>query len=247
MAQDIEPEFAEPYRAWKTAPGQESNAGLLKALKPTIAGAIKTHVGESNPLIESRARKLVLDTMHGYAPNRGRLSAYVYGQLQGLKRINRQQTSVLKTPERVMQDSYFLSQAEKDLEHELGRSPTDSELSDKTGLSSKRMHSVRKFYAPVSEGQIVDPESGTSGYEGAASNPWQKQQHSAWTRFVYDDLDPYHQQIMEHTLGLNGKRLLSNMELANKLKRSPGAISQGKARIQAFLDQGGELSPFGGG
>ena len=55
MAQDIEPEFAEPYRAWKTTPGQESNAGLLKALKPTIAGAIKTHVGESNPLIEDKA------------------------------------------------------------------------------------------------------------------------------------------------------------------------------------------------
>jgi len=40
MAQDIEPEFAEPYRVWKTTPGQESNAGLLKALKLTIAGAI---------------------------------------------------------------------------------------------------------------------------------------------------------------------------------------------------------------
>jgi hypothetical protein len=246
MPTDLEPEFEEAYGLWKKKPGPESNAAMLAALKPTIAGAIKTHVGESNPLIESRARKLVLDTLPGYSPSRGRLGAYVYGQLQGLKRINRQQTSVLKTPERVMQDSYFLSNAEKELEHELGRPPTTDELADKTGLSYKRMASVRKFYAPVSEGQMVDAETGESGFSGAVRNPWQKRRHSTWTQMVYDDLDPYHQAIMEHTLGMHGRRPLSNIEIAQKLKRSPGAISQAKARIQALLDQGDELAPFGG-
>lgn len=242
----IEPEFDEPYQAWKKTPSPETNAAILKALKPTIEGAIKTHVGESNPLIESRARKLVLDTLPGYSADRGRLGSYVYSQLQGLKRINRQQTSILKTPERMAQDSYFLSQAEKELQNELGRPPTDSELADKTGLSPKRMKSVRTYYAPVSEGQMVDPETGMSGYSGSISNPWQQQRHSAWTNLVYDDLDPYHQQVMEYTLGMNGRRRLSNAQIATKLGRSPGAISQAKARIQALLDQGEELSPFGG-
>lgn len=241
----IEPEFDEPYQAWKKTPGPDTNAAMLKVLKPTIEGAIKTHVGETNPLIESRARKLVLDTLPGYAPERGRLSSYVYGQLQGLKRINRQQTSVLKTPERVAQDSYFLSQAEKELQNELGRTPTDSELADKTGLSYKRMKTVRQYHAPVSEGQIVDPETGMSGYVGNVKNPWQQQRHSAWTHMVYDDLDPYHQKIMEYTLGMNGQRKLSNAQIAAKIGRSPGAISQAKARIQALLDQGETLSPFG--
>jgi len=241
----IEPEFDEPYKAWKTSPSPETNAAMLKVLKPTIEGAIKTHVGETNPLIESRARKLVLDTLHGYAPERGRLGSYVYSQLQGLKRINRQQTSILKTPERMAQDSYFLSQAEKELQSELGRSPTDSELADKTGLSPKRMKAVRRYSAPISEGQMIDPETGMSGYAGNVQNPWQQRRHSAWTQLVYDDLDPYHQQIMEHTLGMNGRRPISNAQLAAKLGRSPGAISQAKARIQALLDQGEDLSPFG--
>lgn len=242
----IEPEFDAPYQAWKANPGPETNAEMLKVLTPTIAGAIKTHVGDTNPLIESRARKLVLDTLPGYAPEKGRLSTYVYGQLQGLKRINRQQSSVLKTPERVAQDSYFLAQAEQDLQHELGRAPTDSELADKTGLSPKRMKSVRRYSAPIAEGQMIDPETGMSGYIGSVQNPWEQQRHSAWTQMVYDDLDPYHQKIMEHTLGMNGRRVISNQQLAEKLKRSPGAISQAKARIQALLDQGEELSPFGG-
>jgi hypothetical protein len=51
---------------------------------------------------------------------------------------------------------------------------------------------------------------------------------------------------MEHTLGMNGRRALNNTDLARKLGKSPGAISQAKARIQTMLDQGEELSPFGG-
>jgi DNA-directed RNA polymerase specialized sigma subunit len=145
----------------------------------------------------------------------------------------------------VAQDGYYLAQAGKDLQSELGREPTDSELADKTGLSFKRMHKVRQYHAPVSEGQIVDPETGMSGYSGAINNPWQQKRHSAWTQMVYDDLDPYHQQVMEHTLGMNGRRVASNADLAKKLGKSPGAISQAKARIQTFLDQGEELSPFG--
>lgn len=241
----IEPEFDEPYNAWKKTPTPETNAAILKALKPTIQGAIKTHIGESNPLIESRARKLVLDTLPNYSPERGRLGSYVYGQLQGLKRINRQQTSILKTPERVAQDSYFLSQAEKELQSELGRPPTDDELADKTGISLKRMKNVRQYYAPVSEGQMVDPETGMTGYSGNIKNPWQQNRHSAWTQLIYDDLDPYHQKIMEYTLGMNGRRTLSNAEIATKLGRSPGAISQAKSRIQKLLDEGESLSPFG--
>ena len=50
---------------------------------------------------------------------------------------------------------------------------------------------------------------------------------------------------MENSLGMNGRKVLSNQELARKLNRSPGAISQAKARIQELLNKEDELSPFG--
>ena len=61
---------------------------------------------------------------------------------------------------------------------------------------------------------------------------------SLWLKTVYDELDPYHQSIMEYTLGLNGKPVLSNLEIAKKLNRTPGAISQAKKRIEEKLRQG---------
>jgi DNA-binding NarL/FixJ family response regulator len=50
---------------------------------------------------------------------------------------------------------------------------------------------------------------------------------------------------MEHTLGLHGKKVLSNQEIARKLRLTPGAVSQRKATIQQLLNQEQELSPFG--
>jgi len=49
---------------------------------------------------------------------------------------------------------------------------------------------------------------------------------------------------MEHTLGMHGKRVLSNQDVARKLKLSPGAISQRKARIQSKMDLAEDLKVF---
>jgi len=66
----------------------------------------------------------------------------------------------------------------------------------------------------------------------------------AWVQIVYDELPSLDQKIMELSLGLHGRKPLSNLEIAKKLGRSPGAISQRKAKIQELLDQEQDLSPF---
>jgi AraC-like DNA-binding protein len=241
----IEPEFDEPFKAWKADPTPGSNATMLKTLKPVIEGAVKTHVGENNPLLYSRAKRLALEGLRTYDPMRGRLKTHLYGQLQGLKRINQQQTQILKVPERVALDRYHLDMASQELASELGREPSDAEIAERTGLSPRRLMRIRQYQPGVAEGSIVDPETG-GGYSGAAQTP-DGEARNAWMQMIYDDLDPHHQVIMELTLGLNGHRPLSNQEIAQRLKRSPGAISQAKARIQKMLDEEPELSPFNGG
>jgi hypothetical protein len=239
MAQSlIEPDFAEPYAAWKAQPGPAANAAILKTLHPTIEGAIRTHVGAPNPLLYSRARRMALEGLRGYDPSRGRLQTHLYNHLLGLKRVNRQQTQILGVPERVALDHYHLGAAERELAHELGREPTDGELSDRTGFSAARLTRVRSYRPGVAEGTL---EEAGQPFGGAAAPSGQ----DMWFRLVYDDLpDAYHRKVMELGLGLNGHRVHQNQEIARRLGRSPGAISQAKARIQAMLDQEPELSPF---
>lgn len=237
----LEDDLRPSYEAWKAAPGPETNAAVLTALHPTLEGAIQTHVGQQNPLIYSRARAMMLQGLPGYDPKRGRLTSYAYSHLQGLKRVNRQQTTILKVPERVAMDKYHLETATKELQAVLGREPSDAQLTDHTGFSPGRIAKVRSYNSGLAEGLVEDAGGAAFGGTRAAGRPVK----SYWADIVYDDLDDYHRKIMEHSMGLNGRRTLSNQALAAKMNRSPGAVSQAKLRIQKMLDEEHALSPFG--
>lgn len=243
----LEDDFREPYTAWKTTPGPQTNSAMLKVLHPTIEGAIRTHVGEPNPLITSRARVMALQGLSSYDPKRGRLQSHMYNHLLGLKRANRQQTTILKVPERVQLDKYHLDNAVKELTAQLGREPNDAQLSDFTGFSPARMAKVRSYKAGLSEGHMSDLEEAGVGFAGGGVKmPGVAAGPSHWHDIVYDELDDYHKRIMELAYGLNGRKPMQNQKIAAKLGRSPGAISQAKARIQKMLDEEHELNLFGG-
>ena len=243
----LEDDFRPHYDAWKAKPGPDTNAAMLKALHPTIEGAIRTHVGEPNPLLVSRARVMALQGLGSYDPKRGRLQSHMYNHLLGLKRANRKQTTILKVPERVQLDKYHLGNAEQELRATLGREPTDDELADHTGFNPDRIAKVRSYQSGLSEGMYEDMQAAGTGFSGGAVKmPGAVPQASHWQSIVYDELDDHHKKVMEYAFGLNGRKPLQNQQIAAKLNRSPGAISQAKARIQAMLDEEHDLSPFGG-
>ena len=234
----LEPEYTEIYGQWKADPSQENNAKMLDTLSPAIAGATRMHVGDENPLMKSRARRMTLDAIRSYDPKRSRLRTHITNQLRGLKRVRRKQNSVMSVPERVSLDRYNTELAQQTLADELGRDPSLAELADKTGLSVKRLTHVRGYNPAVAEGSM----SREVDFAGAVSTPGNVS--DTWQQIVYDEATPIDKKIMEWTLGIGGRKLLSNAEIARRLKRSPGAISQRKQRLQDLLDQETDLSPF---
>lgn len=242
MDDRIEPQFAEPFKAWKSAQGPDApaaNAAFLKTLHPVIEGAVKTHVGDPHPIIMSQARRMALGAMRTYDPSRGRVSTHLYNHLQGLKRVNRKQTQMVAVPERVAMERAGLDASADELRSELGREPSDAELADRSGISYRRMKRVRSYRPAVAEGQMEDEETGSPYSAGRASRSGAA---AAWADIVYHELPPHEQKVMEWTLGLNGHPRLANHEIAARLGRTPGAISQAKLRIQARLDAGDEVS-----
>jgi|SRR5215471_13519914 len=246
MATLLEPELAQDYADWKAAGTPEANAQMLGRIQPMIDQAIQAHVGPSNPLLVSRARGLALHALRSYDPTRARLRTHLFNQLQGLKRVSRQQSSVLHVPERVSLDRYHLERHTQELMDRLGREPTDEELADATGFSPRRMQRVRSYLPAVAEGTLesADPEGRNQIYGGVILPQQQQSRLDAVRDLVYGDLSPQDQLIMAHALGMGGRRPLSNQQIAARLKRSPGLISQRKAAIQQMLDRVSEISPF---
>jgi DNA-directed RNA polymerase specialized sigma subunit len=237
----LEPEFAEPFNTWKASQRPEDADRLLTAINPVIDSAITSYArGDKSPLLRSRARRMTLDSLQRYRPEESKMKSYLLTQLRGLQRETTNLTNIIHMPEAVLLERNRLHNAQRELEDELGREPSDIELSDKVQLPLKRLAYIRGIQRPVGESA-----AGGQSYGGdPAVRDLAAQEEQAWSEMIYHDQDPINQLIMEYGMGLHGKPRLGATEIARKLNLSPGAISQRSKRIQAQLDQRTELQAF---
>jgi DNA-directed RNA polymerase specialized sigma subunit len=241
MGNYLEDEHRPAFEAWQADQTPAGNATFLKHIDPIVQKGVKMY-GDDSPLSASRARLVALDAVRKYDPARSRLQSHMLNQMQGLRRATRKQQEVIRVPERVLLESQRLREYSQEIQDEMGREPTDAELSDRLGISLPRLTKIRQYQPGMSSGRAEsgDPMQG----QPASQVPGQREAEDYWAQIVYQDLGPMDQKIMELTLGMNGHKKLSNQEVAKKMNRSPGAITQRKMRIQTLLDQETDLSPF---
>lgn len=238
----LEPDLADAYDGWKQKPGPQTMGLLLNRVQPAIEKGISANVGNKvSPVLRSSARKLAIGAIRSYDPQRAQLSTHIINHMRGLRRIGRQQQNIIRTPDRIAIEQNFLSQAQAELEDQLGRDPTTSELADHAGISMRRIAKIRRYRPAVYEGSLLAIQDGDD-------DPFlpsvERDTGDYVVRAVYDDLDETNQQILEWTLGLYGKKPLSNQQIAAKLRLTPGAVSQRKAIIQRQLDEMSQLGGF---
>ena len=235
----LEPNYEPHYTAWKKDPSPENMTNLVKTVDPIINEAMRAYGGGSSqsPTLRSKARGLTVSAIQSYNPSKAKLRTHLLSQLQGLRRMAAKEEQIIHIPEQVQLDFGRIRNAENQLRDRLGREPSDVELADEVGLSRKRISYVRGVKPTYAEGRltVLDEEGGgmsTPSVETMPTSPIMR----SWQDFVYHDLSPTDQLILEHTLGLHNKPILSNQGLAKKLRLSPGAVSQRKAKIQSYLD-----------
>ena len=236
----LEPEFRENYTAWKTTPSPATNRALIGALDPIVRKGMQMYA-KDDPVVYGKARLMAWDAVKKYDPAKAPLQSHILTHMQGLRRATNTQQNFVRIPERIAMESHRLNEETQRLQDEFGRLPTDAEVSDALGVSLQRLAKIRSAKSGYASSQVQDADT----QESPGSHvPGRGDSQQLWTQIVYDDLSPIDQKIMEHALGLNGQERLSNQAIAAKLGRSPGAITQRKARIQQLLDRESELSPF---
>jgi DNA-directed RNA polymerase specialized sigma subunit len=237
----LEPQFAPAYHAWAADPSPARSDDFLNAIDPVIQEGMNVYGGRNaNPMMRSRARRIALEAAGKYDPTKAGLKTHLMAHLQGLRRYNAQQNQVIKVPEAVALDQQHLLEAEAELRDQHGRDPSDLELADHTGLSRRRIAHIRGYRPAVAEGRLAsladqDEEGGAGGgFEPAVEGPDRSMLRA---QFLYHDLDPHDQVILEYGLGMNGAPRLPAAQIARRLRISPGAVSQRAARIQRQLDE----------
>lgn len=234
-------DFDSLYPEWQKAQTPEMNTKLLGTIQPIIDTAVGSYAGQSaSPTIKNKARLMALKAMQSYDPTRGNVKTHLLSQMQGLRRLAAKEQNIISIPEQVGLDFQRLSAAENELRDSLSRDPTDDELADMTGLSTRRIKKIRHFHQPISEGMTArqnDNSEDTTNTEVASSLPNATNAVDAWLDFVYGDLSPVDKLIMDMTLGRNGRRAASTQDIARRLNITPGAVSQRAAKIQNMIDR----------
>lgn len=244
----LEPDLAPHFNAWKASPSPETADRLLGATKPIIEEALRTYGGASaeSPNLRSRAKQLFLDAAQRYDPTRAKLRTHALTQLQGLRRFAAREEQIVRMPEQLLLDRRRMSQSENELRDRMGRDPSDTEIADHAGLSLRRIGKIRSMPSAYAEGTLTHVTGEGAGVmEPAVVNAPSDKARETWLQIVHSDLGPVDQLILEHSVGLHGKAVLSNQDIAHKLKISPGAVSQRRLRIQQKLDAAPLTGLFG--
>jgi DNA-directed RNA polymerase specialized sigma subunit len=231
----LESDFEAPYQAWRLQPSPANSSALLQSVQPVLDTALRTY-GGGLPNLKSKAKQLALDAFQTYDPSRGKLKTHLLTNLQRLQREAMQARQIIQVPERVTLDRMKLQGAETDFLEQFGRDPSDVELADFAGLSLKRIKHVRRAARPLLEGQITredDEDDGTFAPAAVALH----RDYRPLLQFVYDDLGPRDQFLLERLAGLHGHRKHAPGELARLLKISPAAVSQRISGIQQQIDR----------
>lgn len=231
----LEPEYQSHWNAWKKTPGPETAVPLLRSLDPVIDTALRSYGGaQSPPTLRGRAKLLTLKAFESYDPKRAKLRTHLMNHLQGLQRHAARMQQIIRLPERAAIESGRLREARAELADTLGREPSMLELADHTGMSVARIKKISDLKPGLAEGQTtLFSDEGDDSVAPAVQDPARQE---AWLNFIYHDLDPIDQVIFDHSMGRNNRRRLSKSDIAQKLRISPGAISQRLAKIQQKID-----------
>ena len=231
--------YSRAYNAWVVNPTPETMAGLVEAFMPTVNAEIMQYSG-SKELLRARGRYLVTQAIKSYNPmGNTKLNSWVVTNLKQLSRYGKRLRPI-RASEAMLRNAAELASVEKRLEDDLGRKPTDEELTDETGWNAKTIAAIRNSaIASISGGAESDADDEAGVGEPGLIRP-NKAQYAA--EAVYMGLDDKDKAIFDAKTGLHGKQQVSGSSLADMFKLSPAAISQRSAAIgQSIVDMAGRM------
>lgn len=232
--------YKDAWNAYRTAPGPEAADAYLKVVRPTIDQGLGAFGGGSvGPTLRAHAKRIALEAADTYEPDRGPLRKHLLNHLQGLRRPAMRQSRVLSVPDAVMLDNKAVADGTRQLTDRLGREPSDSELSDFTGLSARRIAKVRRYRPGLTTGQYLGMATASEDDEGGPDDPAVQRADPIQERLrlVMEDLDPIDRVILENHFQINGRTRIPASHLARKLNLTAGALSQRSGRLQVMLDE----------
>jgi len=205
---------------------------LITSLDPVIQFNVNKYTGVPLPrtALESEARKLTVNALNTYNPNKGAaLNTHITNHLKHLQRYVLQYQNVGKIPEHRGIAISRYQNIKDNLEQELNRPPTTLELSDSLSWSPaevERMETELRQDLSVGVGR-----EDTSSFFDSSFHTTDKTKEILHFIYYSPTTDSNTRKIMEYRFGFGGMPILSTVEIAQKLRLSESQVREIGSKI----------------
>lgn len=218
----------EAYKRWWLDRTPDNLHTAVKALEPTISFKLMSMGVADNPQMKHQARLFAADAIKKFDPLTGAsLHTWTQNQLQNMHRFKRENQGPVKIPDRAAIDAWTLEKATREHIDEHGQEPDVLQLADRTGMSVKRIATVRKTTRPVAATSQMHDEGGAEMVDYLGES----------LEYVYGDADYLDRRIIEMTTGYGGTPILPKNAIAAKLGISPSQVTRRSDRIGAKVHE----------
>lgn len=218
---------------WQRDPNAQRTKEVLQKIKPTIQSALHTYVPGQQASYRIKATTYALNSLKNYDPKKKvSPNTYIFSQLRRLSRIKRQRQNIVHVPQSQIYQQMQINKALNQFQDVYDRQPTDQQLADKLHVSKAKLAKMMQS----SQRSVIPDSAAVNAVTGQATFSKSAVTQDDYFDYVYRSVSPQDKLIMQYTSGI-GKPILSNNQIAKKLKISPGAVSQRKAKLQAILAQ----------
>lgn len=224
------------WRKWKDNPGPGQLSSALKAVDHVIDEVPRANPKLSRSLLRGQARSRAVEALSTFDPAMGAsLETHVRNHLKPLTMRSHGQTRAVSRGRFIEETATEFKNESRAFEEQFGREPTAVEMADrmKIGLDRARqlMERSRHYEMPESQMESLGPVEGSEDTNV-----------SRWTEYVYHDLSPRDQLIMDLRLGRNGKEKHGLEDIASKVGISAPAVHKVLNRIADQIMTGAESS-----
>jgi len=215
------------YEAWRVEPTPDNLTRVVGSLDKTIGFKLSSMGVANNPQMRHQARLFTAGAVQSFKPEVGsKLTTWAQSQLQSMQRFKREQQGPVKVADRASIDAWTIERTTRELQDELGFEPDVKTLADRSGMSVKRIASVRKSTRPIaSSDQMFNEGDELTDFLGEA------------LEYVYTDADPVDRKIIEMLTGYGGVPMLQKKDIALRLGVSASQVTRRSDAIGRKLQE----------
>ena len=218
-------------KRWQKNPTPADTEFLLNKMKPTISSAMTSYAPGMNKQLGVKAAHLALQALQAYDPTKGTdPTTFVFHNLKRLNRLAGKRQNIMPISEVASREGRFLAKVRDDFIDTYDREPSEMELADMTGYTLKKVNKILNRDSIRSDSSMINDESHESTFTTKDVTD------DDYYNYVYASVGPTDQKIMDWASGRGGK-VISNMDIAKRLRVTPAAVSQRKAKIQRLMSE----------